>query len=157
MYKYSAKVGEKDACAQGHDWDASYKDLVNIARAIKNKDVAKARIVLDEAIALKHAIRYTKHNTGCGHRSELGGRKGRYPMKECRLVRKLLENAVANATGKGMDESKLMVKSARAFKQNEFPRYRRFWVGSVTLGYGRRAVWANYITSRMEIVVSEKK
>jgi len=157
VYKYSLKVDEKGAKAQGHDWNASHKDLANICRAIKGKSVEKAEKILDGAITLKHAIPYHKFNTGCGHRSELGGKKGRYPRKECLLVKKLLENAVSNAVHKGLDESKLVVAGARAFKQNEYPRYRRFFVSSVTLGYGRRAVWANYTTSRVELTVAESE
>ncbi|PIN96495.1 50S ribosomal protein L22 [Candidatus Micrarchaeota archaeon CG_4_10_14_0_2_um_filter_60_11] len=156
MYKYSFKKDEKAGCAQGHDWKGSYKDLTNICSSVKGKNVKKAYEILDGAIALEKAIPYRNHNTGCGHRSELGGKKGRYPRKECVLFKKLLQNAVANAVNKGLDESKLFVSAARAYKQNDFPRYRRFFVSSATLGYGKRAVWANYVTSRTEIEVKER-
>jgi len=157
MYKYSVKVGEKDAGAQVHDVNASPKDFANICKAIKGKKADKAFTLLEGAIEKTRAIRYTKFNKGCGHRSELGGKPGRYPKKEAVIVKKLLINAIANAANKGLDESELYVKSARSWKQNEFQRYRRYWVGSATLGYGKRAVWANYITSRVEIVVSSVK
>jgi ribosomal protein uL22 len=154
-YKYSVKAGKNSARAQAHDVDVSYKDLGEAARAVKGRKVADAYKALDEAIALKHAIPFKKHAKGCGHRSELGGKKGRYAVKACRIVKKVLENAVANAVNQGLDESKLFVKAARAYKQGEYPRYKKFWVSSATLGYGKRAIWSNYITSRLEIVVEE--
>lgn len=161
IYKYSLKLkgdaAKKSAAAQFHDADASYKDLTQVFRAIKGKSVADAFRVLDDAIALRHAIPYAKFNKGLGHRKELGGKKGRYPKKECRLVKSLLQNAVANASHKGLDEKRLVVRHAAAFKQNSFPRYRKFWASSVTLGYGKRAIWANYETARAEIMVEERE
>ncbi|MFQ5406538.1 MAG: 50S ribosomal protein L22, partial [Candidatus Micrarchaeia archaeon] len=157
LYNYSIKPGAKDATAQGHDWDASYKDLSNVCRTIKRKSVTQTRKILDEALSKKKAIPYTFHNKGTGHRSELGGKKGRYPQKECRLLRNLLENAVSNAMQKGLDESKLYVKHAAANKLRTHKRYRRFWATSVTLGYGKQAVWANYQTCRAEIIISERE
>lgn len=154
--EYSVKVGEKNACAQAHDVNASYKDLTQVCGAIKGKSVEKARRLLKEAAALKRAIPFKKFNTGCGHRPELGGRKGRYPKKECFIVLRLLDNAAANAVHKGLDSEKVFVKNARAYKQGSFPRYRRTWAGSATLGYGKRAVWKSYETARIEIVLEEK-
>ena len=160
IYKYSFKMkgdeAKKSAAAQFHDADASYKDLTQVCGAIKGKRVAEANKILDEAIELRKAIPYRKFNTGLGHRSNLGGQKGRYPKKECRLIKALLRNAVANASHKGLDEKKLVVRHAAAFKQNSFPRYRKFWASSVTLGYGKRAVWAAYETARAELVVEER-
>ncbi len=154
--EYSVKVGEKNACAQAHDVNASYKDLTQVCGAIKGKSIGKAKRLLKEAAALKRAIPYKKFNTGCGHRPELGGRKGRYPKKECFIMLRLLDNAAANAVHKGLDSEKVFVKTARAYKQASFPRYRRTWAGSVTLGYGKRAVWKSYETARIEIVLEEK-
>ncbi len=161
MYEYSFKLSgegaKRSAAAQFHDADASYKDLTQVCRAIKGKRVAEANKILGEAIALRKAIPYSKFSKGLGHKRELGGRKGRYPKKECALVKSLLRNAVANAGHKGLDEKKLFVRHAAAFKQNSFPRYRKFWASSVTLGYGKRAVWANYETARAELVVEERE
>ena len=149
------RIGKNAAKAQVHDVDVSYKDLGEVVRAIKGKRVMDAVKILDGAISLKHAIQFKRHAKGCGHRSELGGKKGRYAVKSCRLVKEVLRNAVANAVNQGLDEEKLIVKTARAYKQGEFPRYRRFWVSSATLGYGKRAIWSNYITARLEIIVEE--
>ncbi|MEM0475299.1 MAG: 50S ribosomal protein L22 [Candidatus Norongarragalinales archaeon] len=161
IYRYSVKLkqeeAKKTASAQFHDADASYKDLTQVCATIRGKKIDEAFRILDEAIALRRAIPYRKFAKGVGHRSELGGRKGRYPRKECKLVKELLRNAVANASHKGLDEKRLVVRHAAAFKQNSFPRYRRFWASPATVGYGRRPVWSNYETARAEIILEERE
>jgi len=158
LYKYSVKVDDKAKVgqAQGYDLDISYKDLCNVCAALRHRNVAKARSILDDAIALKIPILFKKFNTGVGHRSQLGGRKGRFPKKECRAALAVLNNAIANATKKGLDERLLCVKSACAYKQNVLPRYRRTWVGGAALGYGKQAIRSDYVTARMEITVEER-
>lgn len=156
LYKYSVKYdAEKSAPAQAFDINASYKDLTQVLRAIKGKPVKDARKILDEAINLKRAIRFSKFNKGMGHRSELGGKKGKYPAKECRIALHLLNNAFASVQAKGLDENAVVLHAA-AYKQNVFPRYRTFFVGGNTLGYGKQAVFSRYVTARAEIVVGEK-
>jgi len=157
LYKYSVKADKtKVGQAQGYDLDVSYKDLCNVCAALRNRSVAKARTIIDDAIALKIPIIFKKFNTGVGHRSQIGGRKGRFPKKECRAALAILNNAVANATKKGLDEKLLYVKTACAYKQNVLPRYRRNWVGGAALGYGKQAIRADYVTARMEITVEER-
>ncbi len=159
VYKYSirlnAEEAKKSAFAQFHDVDASYKDLSQVFRALKGKPVKKAKTILEEAISKKKAIPFKKFNKGMGHRSELGGRKGKYPIKEARLALALLENAEANALQKGLSQDKLYVRHAASYKQNVFKRYRKYWVGGNTIGYGKRAIWSNYVTCRAELVLSE--
>jgi len=88
LYKYSMAEDEgvKTAKAQQHDMNCSYKDLSQVFAAIRGKRIADARKVLDETISMKKAIRYHKFATKIGHRSELGGKKGRYPKKECKIA-----------------------------------------------------------------------
>ena len=159
LYKYSMAEDEgvKTAKAQQHDMNCSYKDLSQVFAAIRGKRIADARKVLDETISMKKAIRYHKFATKIGHRSELGGKKGRYPKKECKIALALLENAVANAVQKGMDESALYIKLAASYKQNVLKRYRNYFVGSRTLGYGKQAIWSNYVTCWAEMVLGERQ
>ena len=157
LYKYSVTADKaKVARAQGYDLDISYKDLTNVCAAMRNRSVAKARKVLEDAIALSVPIPFKKFSKGVGHRSQLGGRKGRFPRKECRAALAILNNAVANANRKGFDESLLFVKGAVAYKQNVLPRYRRIWVGGMTLGYGKQATRSDYVTARIEITLEER-
>jgi len=158
LYKYSVKAADekKVSRAQAYDLDVSYKDLCNVCGAIKNKSIPVARKILNEAIELKMPIIFRQFNTGVGHRSQLGGRKGRFPKKECRVALATLNNAVANAIRKGLDESILVVKNANANKQNVLPRYRRTFVGGAALGYGKQAIRSDYVTARMEITLEER-
>jgi len=157
LYKYSQKEDEaKVARAQGYDMDISYKDLTNICAAIRGKSVDKARKILQDVIDMRMPIAYHKFNTGLGHRSQLGGQKGRFPKKECKAMQGILENAIANALTKGFDESILIVKNTVAYKQNVLPRYRRTFVGGAALGYGKQALRSDYITTRVEITLTEE-
>lgn len=157
LYKYSLieTEGEKLGKAQLHDQNCSYKDVTQVFKSIRGKSLPKAEKILEEAIAIKKAIPYARFATKIGHRSELGGQKGRYPKKECKLVLQLIQNARANAVQKGMDETLLFVKHAAAYKQNVLKRYRNYFAGSRTLGYGKNAVWSNYVTCWMEMAVAE--
>jgi ribosomal protein uL22 len=154
LYDYSLVPKDAVAKAQAYDLDASYKDLSQVCRAIKRRTVPEAVAILEDAVDLAHAIPYQKFNKGMGHRSELGGQPGRYPRKEARLVLALLENAANNAEYKGHKAEELVVSHAAAYKQNQLPRYRHHWAGSVTLGYGKQNYYANYVTARVELVLS---
>jgi len=158
-YKHSKKVrNEKEvARSQAYDVDVSYKDLGNVLRAIKWKSIKEAEKVLEDCISKKKAVFYGKNNTGVGHRSELGGRKGRYPIKAAKIAMVLLKNAEANANYKGLNLDDLVVSQAAAYKQNVIQRYRRYFASSVVLGYGKQATWANYMTARAEILLEKRK
>ncbi|MBI5635745.1 hypothetical protein HY993_02160 [Candidatus Micrarchaeota archaeon] len=157
LYGYSAKIGENQVPAQAYDLNCSYKDLTQVARAVKNKPVRIARKILQNAIDKAMPIRYFTYNTRIGHRPQLGGQKGRYPIKEAKMALKLLNSAVSNALNKGFDEKNLFVKTAAAYKQNTIPRYKRFFATSVTLGYGRQAIRADYETARLELILESKE
>ncbi len=158
-YKYSLQVDlpeEKLSRAQVADLDASYKDLTQVCAAIRSKHVSDAMQVLQDAIDEKKAIEYKRFSKGAGHKSNLGGKKGRYPKKECRFVMALLENAVANGVNKGLNREAMQVYHAAAFKQQTYPRYKRYFAGGMTLGYGKQSHRADYETARVELVLYEK-
>jgi len=157
VYKFAYQTKEKSARAQVMDLNVSYKDLVNICNAIKGKEVAQAQKILADALTMKKAIPYTKFNTGLGHRSDLGGKKGRYPQKETKVMQKLLGSAIANATAQGMDANKLFIINVQANKQNTFARYRRFFASSAVLGYGKHAYRADMLTAKAEITLVERE
>jgi len=143
---YSVKCEGRVAKAQMHDVDASFKDLTQVCRSIKGKEVSEAVKLLEDAKLGKTPIHYRKFNKKLGHRKELGGKKGRYPKKSAGIVLEVLRNAVANARYKGLGE-KLVVKHAAANKQNIYPR----------IASKGRAMRADYETARVEIVVEELK
>lgn len=157
IYKFSYIVkDEKEvARAQAYDLDASYKDLTNVMIAIKGRTIAQAKKILEECIAMKTPIIYKKFNKGLGHRSQLGGLKGRFPKKEAKIALVLLKSAEGNANFKGLDIPTLIVRQGAAYKQSVMRRYRQHFGSSITLGYGKQAIWSNYETCRAEIVLAK--
>ncbi|MEK6843429.1 MAG: 50S ribosomal protein L22, partial [Candidatus Micrarchaeota archaeon] len=157
LYDFSYKVADEKqvARAMSYDLDASYKDLANIFKAIKGKTIAQGKKILEECISFKKAIPYVKFNKNLGHRSELGGRKGRYPKKEAKIVLILLKSAEANANFKGLDPKTLVIRQGASYKQNSMRRYRHHFGSSITLGYGKQSIWASYETCRAELVLAK--
>src|SRR3989338_5862856 len=157
VYEYSIKFDPtKSGRSQRYDVDASYKDLNQAANAIKGKGIVQARKVLNDAIEMEKPIRFYKFAKGAGHQGRLGGKKGKYPKKECAILLSALNEASANATSKGVDEKNQIVLHAMSYKHNVYPRYRKFFVSSHTIGYGKQAIMSNYTTARIEIAVGEK-
>jgi ribosomal protein L22 len=157
FYDYSLEFGAgKAARAQGYDANCSYKDLTQVCGAVKGKPYAQAISVLEDALSLKKPLPYSAHAKGTSHKSQLGGKRGRFPQNESRYVLGLLRNAFANAQSLGLDEKTLTVVHAQAYKQNVFPRYKRYFATSAVLGYGKNSMIANYSTARVELALGPK-
>jgi large subunit ribosomal protein L22 len=144
-WHYSSRFSGKVAKARVEGVDASFKDLCAVADNIRYKKVAEALKILEDVISGKMPIYYRRHNKKMAHRRELGGKKGRWPKKEARIVLKLLKSAIANARNLGMDEEKLKVIHAAANKKNIYPRLQP---------KGRR-IRHNYETARFEVALAE--
>ena len=102
--------------ASAKDMNASFKDLGAVCDAIRYKSAGHAVEVLDQVISGRVPILYRKHNKYMGSRHELGGRKGRTPIKCAKLAKKVLINAMANAEGRGEDPQSMYVIHASANK-----------------------------------------
>ena len=87
--------------------NASYKDLCNVCSNIRGRRADKAQEFLKEAAEGERPVRYFNYNKHRGHLRELGGKKGGWPVKSCKIVLSVLENAIANARSKGMGECKI--------------------------------------------------
>ena len=86
--------------------NASYKDLAEVCRSVRGKDTEYALEFLNDAAVKKKAIYFARHATGKGHRKELGGRIGGFPIKSVKIVLEVVKNAVANATRLGLGSTK---------------------------------------------------
>ncbi|MCL4389093.1 MAG: hypothetical protein M1528_02035 [Candidatus Marsarchaeota archaeon] len=115
---------EKEGIVFAHakDINASFKDLSAVCDAIRYKNAQTAMSILDSVSQGGVPILYRKYNKYMGSRHELGGRKGRYPIKCTKIVRKVLVNAMANAEGKGESPSDMYIVHAAANKTNIFQR-----------------------------------
>ncbi|VVC04267.1 50S ribosomal protein L22 [Candidatus Burarchaeum australiense] len=142
-YGFVPKKGEKVARAQAFDIDVSYKDLCEVCSEVRGTMAEPALTTLALAAEGKIPIRFRRHNKRLGHRRELGGRQGRYPKKAAGLVRKLLENAVANANALGLQAP--YIAHIAANKQRIYPRM---------APKGRRNR-NDYETARIEVVLKE--
>lgn len=144
-YGFGALMREEEiAKAQQYNIDASYKDLCAVCSNLRGL-TADQGVQYLEAVLDGFPVLYKRWNKHLGHRRELGGRKGRYPVKSAKYVLMVLKNAIANASGKGLDN--LTIVHVQANKQAIYPRM---------LSKGRQ-FRANYETARVEVVLSGKK
>ncbi len=110
------------AFAHMKDINASFKDLSTVCDAIRYRNVQQAMYLLDKVSEGSTPILYRKYNKYMGSRHELGGRKGRYPIKCAKIVKKVLMNAIANAENKGEDPNDMFIVHAAANKTMILPR-----------------------------------
>ncbi len=99
------------------DINASFKDLCAVCDSIRYKPVPVALSIL-ESEENGRAVLYRRHNAHMGSRHDLGGKKGRYPIKCAGIVRKALLNAMANSRNKGFEPDVMFVVHAAANKTN---------------------------------------
>jgi large subunit ribosomal protein L17e len=144
-YGFEAQMREGEtAKAQQYNIDASYKDLCAVCSNMRGL-TADEGVQYLEAVLDGFPVLYKRWNKKLGHRRELGGRKGRYPVKSAKFVLLVLKNAIANAASKGLDG--LSIVHIQANKQAIYPR---------TLSKGRQ-FRANYETARVEVVLAGMK
>ncbi len=123
--------------------NASYKDLCEVCRSVRGRDTEGAIEFLELAAKRERAILFARHNKGKGHRRELGGKKGGWPIKSIKIVLEVLKSAQANASKAGLGTTK--VAHIIANKTATFPRMSP---------KGRRIVH-NYETAVVEVVLEE--
>ncbi len=105
---------EHMARAIGMALPVSFKQSVEICRFIENKDVNKAKKLLQEVIDKKSAIPFKRFNFDLGHKKGVG--PARYPEKASKEIIKLIENVEANAQFKGINTSNLVIAHISAHK-----------------------------------------
>lgn len=111
-YKYSVEIAENQAKAVGVSLPISTKVSIEICKHIRGKRVEKAKKILDTAINLEQAIPYTRFNKDVGHKKG-NIAAGRFPIKACTQIKKLILSAEANAQSKGLS-SDLIIKHISA-------------------------------------------
>ena len=140
---------DKTAKASGRELKVSHKAAREVAKAIKGMDLAKAKEYLREVIAKRKPIPYTRYTKKLGHK---GGMQkhcvGRYPIKTCQAVLRVLQAAQANAENKGLDVDRLRIMHSAAYQGMKLKRY-------TPRAHGRASPKYN-ILSHVEIVLEEK-
>ncbi len=148
MMKYSfdapkdARESGELAVAQRYNLNVSYKDLGAVCDAVRYLKASTALGLLERVIRMEAAIEFRRHNKHMGSRHELGGRKGKYPIKASKEVKLTILNAMANAGNNGnLDAEKMYIIHASSNKtqiQRRSPSK-----GSIAWGrgmYGRSAI-----------------
>ncbi|VVB76653.1 50S ribosomal protein L22 [uncultured archaeon] len=151
-YSFNLKK-EPFVFAHGRDINVSYKDLGAVCDAIRYLKVGAAMDVLDDVMSMSMPVLYRRHNTYMGSRHELGGQKGKWPVKAAKEAKVILVNAVANSASRGLSADDLYVVHASATKTQIARRSPS--KGSLSWGrgkYGRSAsVHSDLEYARIEI------
>ena len=125
--RYSAKIEGEIAKALGRDLPISKKHSVEICRWIRKKKLEKAKLMLNKVLEKEIAVPYKRHISDLGHKKGAKG-PGRYPIKACKEILKLLESAETNAQFKGMNTGNLIIEHINAQQASRpwhFGRQRR--------------------------------
>ena len=123
--------------------NASYKDLGEVCRSVRGKPTDYALEFLSRAANGEVAIYFARHNHGKGHRKELGGRKGGWPIKSAKFVLEVVADAAANANKLALGPTKLAHIISN--KQDTFPR----------MSPKGKRIRQDYETAFIEVVLEE--
>jgi len=101
---------ETTAKAMAYELHISPKHAFEICRAIKGKKVEDAEAYLEAVLEKRVAIPFKRHKKKVAHRSGLKKwYAGRYPVKTCAEILKLIRDARGNAEYKGLDPDAMRI------------------------------------------------
>ncbi len=90
----------------------STKFSIEITNHLRGKTIEKAKMILDDSIKLKRAIPMKRFNKDTAHKAGMAA--GRYPVKACETISKLLDSAKSNAEDKGLSTDGLFISKINA-------------------------------------------
>jgi len=100
------------ASAQIRSAPISPKHCIEIAKYLRRMNTTKAKKILEDTIALKHAIPFKTFNRDMGHRPGIAS--GRYPQKAAAVFLTLIKSAESNAEDKGLNVENLQITTILA-------------------------------------------
>ena len=109
-YAYNAAANE--AKAIGVAMPISFKSSVEVCRWLRGQKVEQAYKMLDRAAALKEAVPFTRYFEEIAHQKNVG--PGKFPVKACTYIKRIIESAEKNAQFKGLNSSNLIIKHIAA-------------------------------------------
>lgn len=139
------KPAEKAARAYGNELRTSWKNAINITRAIQGMKVRDAEKYLESVIALKTPVKFTVRNRKVAHKKGIG--PGRYPKKSAQKTLGVLRNAINNAEYQGFDPDEMRIIHASAYKGRQLKAF-------MPRAHGR-ATKKNEETTNLEIIIQE--
>eukprot|EP00386_Alphamonas_edax_P000812 GDKI01002510.1.p1 GENE.GDKI01002510.1~~GDKI01002510.1.p1 ORF type:complete len:190 (-),score=63.22 GDKI01002510.1:126-695(-) len=155
MVKYSQEPDNlvKAAKAKGTHLRVHFKHTREIGQAIKGRSIANARSYLENVLAFKEAIPFTKYTGGIGRHAvakqyKTPGDKVQWPQKATKTFLDLLRNIESNAEAKGLELEKVIITSVNC---NQAPKMRR----RTYRAHGRINAYQSS-PAHIEIIVEEK-
>ncbi|WNY29374.1 50S ribosomal protein L22 [Methanimicrococcus stummii] len=144
---YAVKADpESTSKATASELHISFKKTREICHHIQGMKLTQAQAFLNDVVVMKKAVPFKRHTDGSGHKKGPMA-NGKYPVNASVEVLKVLRNAESNAEYKGLEPSRMYVKSIRANRgrviRGYFPRARG------------RASPKNTTTVNIEIILSE--
>ncbi len=146
-YTYRDEPGVSVGRARGVEIPMSPKKTYEVLNAIRGLPLDRARELLEEVVAMKHAVPFRRYNQETAHHRGTG--PGRFPVKVAKNVLQVLKNAEENAEYDSLDTDRLFVKVA-ACARGQIRK------GSMPRAQGRATQW-NEQTTNVEIVLAERK
>jgi len=144
-YAYNKKPTGRTARARISRVNCSWKDLSEVCRNVRGKDTDAALEFLGNAAEGEQAILFLRHCKSKGHRRELGGKQGGFPVKSCKAVLGVVESANANANRLGLGATR--IAHIMANKQATYPR----------MSPKGRRIRHDYEVAFLEVVLEEKQ
>ncbi len=145
-YTYTEASGVTVARARGIELPISPKKTYEVLNAIRGLPLDRARIFLEEVVALERPVPFRRYNQETAHKPRTG--PGRFPRKVAAQVLEVLKNAEANAEYEGLDTDELVVRVAASGRG-------RIQKASMPRAHGRATAW-NEQTTNVEIVLAER-
>jgi large subunit ribosomal protein L22 len=129
------------------DVDISPKHARELCRAIRRKGLDSAIQYLDDVIALKRPVPFSRYVKQVTHKHGIG--PGRFPVKAAKALKKALEEARHNAEYKGLDTDNLKIHTIASHKGQPFNSMR-------PRAHGRSTQWKRERV-HIEVIVEEKR
>jgi len=155
IWRYSVMVDEsRSAKAVLRDAPISRKEAYEVLKVIKGMKLSEAKKLINDVLNFKTPIPYTRYKLSIAHKKGLSqvfpkfkSPIGRYPVKVCKYLLKLLENVENNAVNKGLNPESLVITHAAAHRGPYLKRW-------MPRAFGRATPKFRSLT-HVEIVVSE--
>lgn len=155
VWRYSVAVDEvRSAKAMMWDVPISRKEAYEIFKVLRGMKLVEAKKLLNDVISYKVPIPYTRYKLSIAHKKGLShlfpkwrSPIGRYPIKACKYILKLLENVENNASNKGLNTEGLVIVHAAAHRGPYLKRW-------MPRAFGRATPKFRSLT-HIEVVVSE--
>ena len=101
----------------------STKHSVEVCNLIRGKSTEKAKFLLNEVMQFKKAVPYKKYLRDLSHKPGIAA--GRFPIKTCNEILKIIQSGEKNAQNKGLSSNliishiALKILRERALKQEQ--------------------------------------